>query len=80
VTQGWNTADSDPSRARTLFGEALEKQPGHHEANYGYGYALLKMGKADDAKSYLCRAKSSRDIDIQREVSGLLERNGLSCD
>jgi Flp pilus assembly protein TadD len=72
--------ESNPVAAAELFAEALEVRPGDHEANYGYGYAMVRAGNVAAARSYLCRAQGASDIEIRREVASLLERNALTCD
>lgn len=79
VKAGWNTVDRDASQAADLFGAALAKQPGHADANYGYGYALLSGGRSLDARPYLCKALANGDAEIQRETRALLSRNQLTC-
>lgn len=79
VKAGWNTVDRDPSKAADLFRQALAKQPGLTDANYGYGYALLSGGRSLDARPYLCKALANGDAEIQRETRALLSRNQLTC-
>lgn len=79
VEAGWNAVDRDRTKALGLFRQALAKQPGHPDANYGYGYALLSGGRSLDARPYLCKALANGDAEIQRETRALLSRNQLTC-
>ncbi len=49
------------------------------EANYGYGYALLKAGRKNDALTYLCAAHGGSDATLQSEIGGILAVANLSC-
>jgi hypothetical protein len=71
--------ERSPGSAAEHFREALEDVPRNTDANYGLGYALLKLGKNREAVTYLCRARSG-DLSTQREVSGLLAEHDLTCD
>jgi Flp pilus assembly protein TadD len=79
IDRGWEAADTSPGKAVTLFEQALGVDPSSHEAMYGYGYALLKKGDLSGAGTWLCKARGSGQIDIQREVSGLIEQHGIAC-
>lgn len=79
IDRGWAQVESDPDAAARAFAAVLADHPGDHEANYGYGYAMLEKGNLAEAGPYLCRAKPSPDVTVQREVSSLLTRNGLTC-
>jgi hypothetical protein len=79
IARGWDTVESDPDAAMAAFGEVLAKNPSDHEAAYGYGYALLEKGDTAGASPYLCRARPSPDVTIQREVDGLLARHDITC-
>lgn len=78
LKRGWDTVERSPSGAAQVFLEVLGRHPGNAEANYGYGYSLLKLGEDKRATKYLCAARTG-DPGTQREVSGLLASNGLSC-
>ncbi len=78
LKRGWDTVERNPSGAAQVFLEVLGRHPGNAEANYGYGYSLLKLGEDKRATKYLCAARSG-DPGTQREVTGLLASNGLSC-
>ncbi len=80
VEQGWNSFDSDPELARGRFEAALAIDPNHADANYGYGYALLKQGQATASVPYLCRAQRTGDAESARDIRALLSQNGLSCE
>jgi hypothetical protein len=80
ITQGWQTADSDPADAISMFEQALSKDPDNVDAHYGYGYALLKSGNANLAKRHLCIARDRGDRDTTREARGMLTNNGLVCE
>ncbi|MEZ4236604.1 MAG: tetratricopeptide repeat protein [Myxococcota bacterium] len=72
-------AGSNPSKAGALFREALELQPDHDEANYGYGYIMLMQNRRAEATAHLCRARSSSDPEIRTDVTGLIDHNALKC-
>ena len=80
VKRGWDNLDSNAGAAKTSFRQALDKQPAHAEANYGYGYLLLQEGNASGARSYLCKAMTSSDVDTRNEVTGVMGAANLSCD
>jgi hypothetical protein len=66
--------------AERAFKNALDVSPGHPEASYGYGYALMQRGAREEAKSQLCVAqRGGLSVDLMREVNGLLEANGFTC-
>lgn len=79
IERGWETVESNPDAALAAFGQVLETSPSDHEAAYGYGYALLEKGDPSAAGPYLCRARPSADVTIQREVAGLIARHGIQC-
>ena len=79
IDAGWNLVESNPGRAAKSFRQALELNRGDFEANYGYGYAMLKQGDPAEARHYLCIASGSNDKETQREVLAVLGRNGMSC-
>ncbi|HMV65886.1 MAG TPA: tetratricopeptide repeat protein, partial [Myxococcota bacterium] len=79
IELGWKTVERDPSAAAAAFQAALRDQPNDPDANYGYGYALLKLGDRDRAVPWLCRARNG-DAATRREVAGLLQTHGLTCD
>lgn len=79
IDRGWNAADTAPDEAAGLFEQALAINPGSHEAMYGFGYALLKKGDAGAAGGWLCKARGSDALDIQREVTGLIAQHGIAC-
>jgi hypothetical protein len=76
--QGWAVVERNPSYALQHFQESISKGGGLNAA-HGYGYALLKLGRAEEAKPYLCRARALGG-DTRREIEVLLARNGLTCD
>ncbi len=78
LKKGWDTVERSPSGAAQVFLEVLGRHPGNAEANHGYGYSLLKLGEDKRATKYLCAARTG-DPGTQREVTGLLASNGLSC-
>ncbi|MEZ4323512.1 MAG: tetratricopeptide repeat protein [Myxococcota bacterium] len=80
VRKGWGAFDRSPAEAEGFFRDALAIQPGHADANYGYGYALLKQGRATEATPYLCKAQQTGDAEIARDIRALLTHNGLSCE
>jgi len=79
IERGWATVESDPDSALEAFGKVLAADSDDYEAAYGYGYALLEKSDAAGAGPYLCRARPSPDVTIQREVAGLLTRNAIQC-
>lgn len=76
--QGWAVVERNPRAALEHFQNAMAKGGGL-DAAHGYGYALLKLDRADQAKPYLCRARALGG-DTRREIDVLLARNGLTCD
>jgi cell division septation protein DedD len=80
VEQGWNRFDSDPAYSRGRFEAALAIDPNHADANYGYGYALLRQGQATASTPYLCRAQRTGDAESARDIRALMSQNGLSCE
>ncbi len=80
ISQGWATVARNPGEARDLFTRALAEAPGNHEAHYGRGYAILKLGDVTGARADLCAARGGSDTDTDRDVRSLLRRNQLSCD
>ena len=80
VKAGWAAVDSDPGKAEDLFAQALALAPGHSDANYGYGYVLLKRGAAAEAEAPLCSALASGTPQSQREIRALLSKNSMSCE
>jgi outer membrane biosynthesis protein TonB len=79
IDAGWGQVETNPSRAAKSFRQALDLNQGDYEANYGYGYAMLKQGDPDEAKHYLCMASGSSSRETQREVLAVLSRNGMTC-
>jgi len=79
IARGWDTVESDPDAALEAFGQVLAGNADDYEAAYGYGYALLEKGDPAAAGPYLCRARPSPDVTIQREVDGLLARHAIQC-
>lgn len=80
IDRGWSLVESDPVAAAAAFDDALALRPGDAEANYGYGYALIRQGNPPASRLYLCRALVGADVETQREVNALLTNNGLNCD
>lgn len=80
VNAGWGSVDRDLARAEDLFSQALALAPGHSEANYGYGYVLLKQGRVAEAKIPLCSALASGKPQSQLEIRALLSKNSMSCE
>jgi outer membrane biosynthesis protein TonB len=82
IDKGWAAVDRGSlGSAASAFEKALAQAPGNADAQYGYGYVLLKQGDTDGAKTHLCKALSSAGAssDVARDVNGLLAGNGLSC-
>ena len=79
VAEGWSQVERDPRTAEQAFRRAIDRVPGHPDANYGLGYALIKLEKVQAARPYLCAAGLAGDVDLRREVASLLETNGLAC-
>jgi hypothetical protein len=77
AARAWAVVERDPAAALDLFEEAMADGAGL-DAAHGYGYALLKLGRGQQAKPYLCRARGLGG-DTRREIDVLLARNGLSC-
>lgn len=79
IDEGWKLVERQPAAAAAAFKAALSSQPNDPDANYGYGYALLKLGDKPSALPYLCKARTG-DTTTRREVTGVLQAHGLSCD
>lgn len=79
ISQGWNVVGSDPAKAAGLFKAVLDEDASNADAHYGYGYAQLQRGQPEVALDHLCRASRTGNVEIQREVQGLLGRNDLTC-
>lgn len=82
IDKGWAAVDrGDLVAAGSSFQKALGAAPENADANYGYGYVLLKQGQNDLAARHLCRARSiaGDNSDIGREANGMLQASGLSC-
>ena len=72
--------DIDNAKAQVLFRQALVIQPNHPDSLYGLGYASLNLGNTDEAVVLLCRAMREGNVEIVREVSGILRSTGRTCD
>lgn len=79
LDRGWSQVVDAPEAAAESFRRALDLEPGDAEANYGYGYALLRQGDPSRAKPFLCQAQQGGDIEVTRDVQALLAQNGLTC-
>jgi len=79
ISQGWARADDDPAQAMASFEAAVQRAPNNAEANYGYGYTLLKLDRTQDALGPLCRARNTTQADILQDVNGLLAARQLAC-
>lgn len=78
IDAGWKSVEADPRRAADHFRRALDLLPASAEASYGLGYALLRSDGPDVARPFLCAARSG-EVEIRREVAGLLAQHQLSC-
>lgn len=82
VDKGWGAVDKGKlDAASATFKQAVSQNPEHADANFGYGYVLLKQGQRDLAKKHLCRAlqNAGGSSDVGREANGMLQNNGMSC-
>jgi len=79
AAEGWTLVDRDPRAGEQAFRRAVERVPAHPDANYGLGYALIRLDKVQAARPYLCAAGLSGDVDLRREVASLLQTHGLVC-
>lgn len=79
IEQGWKRLDRDAHSAEASFREALDREPGNPEAQYGLGYSLLQQGDRSGATRWLCASRSTAGRDMRREVESLLEHHGLTC-
>lgn len=79
IDRGWQLVEKRPAEAAEAFLSALRQQSNDPDANYGYGYALLKLGEKERARPYLCKARAGDEV-TRREVAGLLKSNGLGCE
>jgi hypothetical protein len=88
VETGWKDVDKSRLKSAAIsFEKILSVDPTHAEGNYGMGYALIKQGKRNEARTYLCSAfnKVAEDTSPEavrtfRDVKGLLKNNQLVCD
>ncbi len=80
VEQGWKIVDTDPSAAAVKFKGVLDADPDNANARYAYGYALLKMNDLDAAAVHLCAARGSGNVEVEREIVGLIQKHELKCD
>ncbi len=79
--EGWAASDDGNfGEAISWFRKAVARSPQDVEANYGYGYALLKAGRRDDALVHLCAAQAADDGTLESEIQGILRVARLSCD
>ena len=81
LDRGWKAVDNgDLFTAKDAFEEAYLADPNNGEAAYALGYALYNLGKAAEAKTYLCQAvHRPLSVDTSREVTGLLTQIGTPC-
>ena len=79
LDRGWSLVERDPDGARQQFEAALTIDPQHADALYGYGYALLALGRPLDARPFLCRALPRADVTTQREIRALNAKHQLTC-
>lgn len=79
IDLGWKRLDADPSAAAAAFREALEREPGNAEAQYGLGYAQLQLGDKGAATRNLCASVKGGSKDMRREVESLISHHGLAC-
>jgi hypothetical protein len=80
IDRGWSSVENDPLAAAAAFDRAMAERPSDAEANYGYGYSLVRQGNPQAATFYLCRSLAGANTETRREVAALLGRNGLTCD
>lgn len=80
VKAGWTAIETSPAQALVHFRKALAMNARHGDANYGYGYALLVVGRPLDARPHLCLAAATGDTLTKREIKALLAQNRLTCE
>lgn len=80
LERGWDQVDSNPSAAILSFEKALAQDPESLDANYGYGYALLKVGNRERARQHLCKAGAKATGADKIDIDGILTRSQLTCD
>lgn len=81
IEQGWAAIDSgNGTRARELFERALEFRPTDGVANYGMGMAFKELGRDTDARRYLCAARRRVNSFDARDIDGILEAMGATCE
>ncbi|MCB9689658.1 MAG: protein kinase [Alphaproteobacteria bacterium] len=79
VADGWKVVEHDPNKALSLFGDAIAMSP-NGEAYYGQGYALMQLGRKDEAQTAFCKAiATSQDGGLTREVKSVMSNSGMSC-
>jgi hypothetical protein len=79
IDLGWKRMDANPAGAADAFREALGRDPGNAEAQYGLGYALLQQGDKAGGARHLCASRASAGQELRREVESLLAHNDLKC-
>ena len=83
MESGWDLVNFNPAGAVKAFADALKIRPSDALANYGLGYAYLQQANTGLASEAFCQAlrhaNPQSEQDIVRDVTGLLEANGLSC-
>lgn len=80
--RGWAAIDKGQiPDAIDTFKRATAQAPRDAEAQYGLGYAYLQANDKARAQVHLCRAMSlgRGNVDITRQVSGEISRQGMTC-
>lgn len=77
--RGWARVDSDPGAALALFDQVVAATPKSAEGYYGRGYALMQLGRKDEAVGALCTARTYGSRDIVRDIDGVLKAKKLGC-
>jgi hypothetical protein len=79
INRAWAKMDRDAPSALALFDAVLKADGRNIEAMYGRGYALLQLGRRDEALGVLCKVLVIGASDQKAEVDGTLKARGLKC-
>jgi cytoskeletal protein RodZ len=83
IDAGWKAIGTgDLGKARQVFTDATYIQPRSAMAHYGLAYSAAKQGDDTAALKHYCVAHqlTGGAGDVYREVQGILERKGWTCD
>ncbi len=79
IESGWAVVERDPAEALTRFRQALDARSSDLDARYGEGYALLRLGRQEEAARRLCATRHDTTGALRRELDGLIRQHKLPC-